>query len=421
MTARPADSGSPALGHHVQVRAATKSYGPVKALSAASFDVDPGEFLVLLGPSGSGKSTLIRGLAGVETLDSGQIVLSGHTVSDGRRHVASEHRDLAMVFQDYALWPHLTVAGNVGYAMRRRRLSPTETRRRVHEALDRVGLAQHSDRYPHQLSGGEQQRVGLARAIVGRPRLLLFDEPLSNLDADLRERLRVEIATLTRESGATAVYITHDQAEAFALADKVGVLHHGQLRQLDTPEGLYQRPADAVIARFTGVAGECLAHTIHVDDHLVTVAVGSHQLTARAIGAHRVGQQVHLLIRPAATSLTDQEPGEATASPQNANSLDATVVDVAYRGRGYDHVVHCAVGVISAVHAPTARPRGSRVTLRLDPDHCLAYPDADQRLPPTPTRLDPNGSIPPPREPTVSRPHKVSRSLPSADLRSKRP
>lgn len=169
----------------------------MKALCPTGFDVDPGEFMVLLGPSGSGKSTLIRCLAGAETLDSGQIILSGSTVSDGRRQVASEHRDLAMVFQDYALWPHLTVAGNVGYALRRRHLSAAQNRRRVDEALERVGLALHGERYPHQLSGGEQQRVGLARAIVARPRLPLFDEPLSNLDADLRERLRVEIATLT--------------------------------------------------------------------------------------------------------------------------------------------------------------------------------------------------------------------------------
>ena len=391
MTARPDHEWATDPGHQVQVRAATKRYGQVTALSAASFDVTPGEFLVLLGPSGSGKSTLIRSLAGVETLDSGQIALSGRTVSDGRRQVASEHRDLAMVFQDYALWPHLTVARNVGYALRRHRLGAPQTRRRVDEALERVGLGRHADRYPHQLSGGEQQRVGLARAIVGRPRLLLFDEPLSNLDADLRERLRVEIATLTRESGATAVYITHDQAEAFALADKIGVLYRGELRQIDTPEVLYQRPADPVIARFTGVAGECQATTTRVNGDEVTIAVGDHQLSARAIGTHHPGRGVRLLIRPAATTLTDDEPGTAFAAAPavaNANCLDGIVIDVAYRGRGYDHVVQCSAGVISAVHAPTAHLRGSQVKVRLDPEHCLAYAD------PAPTSTDGHLNVP---------------------------
>ena len=242
----------PDAGHHLVVRNARKNYGPVAALAGIHFEVQPGEFMVLLGPSGSGKSTLIRSLAGVESLDTGQILLSGRTVSDGRRQVASEHRDLAMVFQDYALWPHLTVAGNVGYALRRRRHSAGERDRRIGQALERVGLGQHHRRYPHQLSGGEQQRVGLARAIVAQPRLL-FDEPLSNLDADLREHLRVEIATLTRESGATAVYITHDQSEAFALADKIGVLQHGLLAQLATPSSStssrqHQRSPDSPVS-----------------------------------------------------------------------------------------------------------------------------------------------------------------------------
>jgi len=387
--------GSPS-GHHVQVRRAAKSYGSVKALSGASFDVEPGEFLVLLGPSGSGKSTLIRSLAGVETLDSGQVVLSGRTVSDGRRQVASEHRDLAMVFQDYALWPHLTVAGNVGYALRRRRVSTSESRRRVHQALDRVGLAQHAARFPHQLSGGEQQRVGLARAIVAQPRLLLFDEPLSNLDADLRERLRVEIATLTRESGATAVYITHDQAEAFALADKIGVLSHGHLLQMDTPEGLYQRPATPTIARFTGVAGECLGHATDLDAVRVRVSVGGNLVTARRIGEHKSRQAVLLLIRPAASSLTEHVAGSESLG--TSNCLDATVIDVAYRGRGYDHVVHCDAGTVSAVHAPIAYRRGSRVTLRLDPEHCLAYPGGDVATTPTDTGPNTSAAAPQPRD-----------------------
>ena len=178
----------PELGHRVQVVSAVKRYGLTTALGGVDFEVAPGEFLVLLGPSGSGKSTLIRSLAGIERLDSGEVRLSGQLVSAGKANVPPERRDLAMVFQDYALWPHLTAGGNVGYALRRRRLDTATAGERVAAALRRVGLADHALRYPHELSGGEQQRVALARALVARPRLLLFDEPLSNLDADLRER-----------------------------------------------------------------------------------------------------------------------------------------------------------------------------------------------------------------------------------------
>ncbi len=382
-------------GHHLLVRGARKNYGPVAALAGIHFEVQPGEFLVLLGPSGSGKSTLIRSLAGVETLDSGQIALSGRTVSDGRRQVASEHRDLAMVFQDYALWPHLSVAGNVGYALRRRRHSASERDRRIGQALERVGLGQHHRRYPHQLSGGEQQRVGLARAIVAQPRLLLFDEPLSNLDADLREHLRVEIATLTRESGATAVYITHDQSEAFALADRIGVLQHGLLAQLATPEQLYQQPATPGIARFTGIAGECTGTVTAVTGDRVRIRTGEHSIQARRIGPLAENQDVRLLIRPAATTLNPAANAGYQGLTQGA--LPATVTDVAYRGRGYDHVVHCAAGTVTAVHALTAYPSGTQVQLHLDPDHCMAYP---QELTKTVLVEDAAPAIPEPRSTT---------------------
>ncbi|HET9691280.1 MAG TPA: ABC transporter ATP-binding protein, partial [Acidimicrobiales bacterium] len=201
-------SAPTAPGHHIAVRGVDKRYGTHPALSGVDLEVAPGCFVVLLGPSGSGKSTLARCLAGVERVDGGTIHLGGTLVADGRHHLPPDRRNLAMVFQDYALWPHLPVAGNVGYALRRRKLPAAAVDRRVAEALGRVGLAALGARYPHELSGGEQQRVALARALVGRPGLLIFDEPLSNLDADLRERLRVEIATLTRDSGATAVYIT---------------------------------------------------------------------------------------------------------------------------------------------------------------------------------------------------------------------
>jgi iron(III) transport system ATP-binding protein len=362
-------------GHRVQVAGAVKRYGSVTALDGVDFDVAPGQFLVLLGPSGSGKSTLVRSLAGIERLDGGEVRLSGQLVSSGSRHLPPERRNLAMVFQDYALWPHLTVAGNIGYALRRRKLNNAVAGERIASALQRVGLGDKAMRYPHELSGGEQQRVALARAVVARPALLLFDEPLSNLDADLRERLRVEIATLTRESGATAIYITHDQSEAFALADKIGVLDNGTLAQLAAPEEIYRRPATPFVARFTGVAGE-LAGTVssvepgHVRIRLSDTTDGRHSVVrARTVGPMATGDTVQVLIRPAATRLAD---GHAGATP---NTLAGTVIDTAYRGRGYDHVVAVGPQLVSAIYDPQAYPRGRAVSVLLDADHVLAYRD----------------------------------------------
>ena len=367
MTARTL--AQPPRGHRLSVRGATKRFGTVPALSSVDVDAEPGQFLVLLGPSGSGKSTLVRCLAGVERLDAGQISLSGQLVGDGRRHLPPERRDLAMVFQDYALWPHLSVAENVGYALRRRQLSPSEHRRRVGATIERVGLTHHAGRYPGELSGGEQQRVALARAIVAEPGLLLFDEPLSNLDADLRERLRVEISTLTRETGATAVYITHDQSEAFALADRIGVLDHGRLVQLDRPEQIYHQPATAFVARFTGAAGELPGRTFGASDGaLVRVQVGAANLLARPIGVLGREASVRVLVRPAATSIA-----EGAAAAPDAGMLRGVVADVAYRGRGYDHVVEVQAGTLSAVHSPRAYPRGESIDVLLDPQGCLAF------------------------------------------------
>ncbi len=372
------ENGAEENGTAVHVHGAVKRYGSVHALAGIDLDVATGRFLVLLGPSGSGKSTLIRTLAGVERLDDGEVRLGDQVVGDGRRHhVAPERRDLAMVFQDYALWPHLTVLGNVGYALRRRRLRGPEAARRCGEVLDRVGLGALAGRYPHELSGGEQQRVALARAVVARPGLLLFDEPLSNLDADLRERLRVEIATLTRETGATAVYITHDQSEAFALADVIGVLDHGTLVQLDRPEAVYARPATPFVARFTGLAGELPGHVTATDGEHVVVQVGDRRLRSRTVGAVGVGEVVSVAVRPAATTIL--RPG--TAAPHG--SLPGTVTDVAYRGRGYDHVVAGPAGTLSAVFDPCPQPRGSDVDVALDPDGCVAYP--------TGARVEPQG------------------------------
>lgn len=368
-------------GHAVQVHEAVRRYGSLAALGGVSFDVAPGEFLVLLGPSGSGKSTLLRCLAGIERLSSGRVALSGSTVEDATRHVPPERRDLAMVFQDYALWPHLTARQNVAYAVRRRGADRAFARRRVMHALEQVGLADKPDRYPNELSGGEQQRVALARAVVAEPRLLLFDEPLSNLDAHLRDRLRVEISTVTRASHATAVYITHDQAEAFALADRIGVLDHGTMVQLDIPENIYSRPASAFVARFTGVSGTLHAtarSTVDPSSELGTVGLQHSTLRVHAMGRWQTGDPVHLLVRPEAATIVEGPDGGAHSTGR--------VLDVAFRGNGYEHVIELPEGLVSGVHSHTAHPRGDTVGLRLDPAGCHATrADTDTEAPTAPT------------------------------------
>lgn len=351
-------------GQRVEVVGATKHYGDLAALNDFHLTLEPGTFTVLLGPSGSGKSTLIRSLAGIEKLDGGRIFFGEKVVADDGLHLPPEKRDLAMVFQDYALWPHMSAAENVGYALKRRNLDDATTKYRVKEALERVGLGGKQISYPHELSGGEQQRVALARAIVGRPSLLLFDEPLSNLDADLRERLRVEISTLTREIGATALYITHDQSEAFALADEIGVIHSGRLEQLGKPEFVYQNPATRFVAGFTGLAGSFLGRVTEQSGPMITVDLGSTTIQCRASRTFQIGSQVDLLVRPAATSFAESI----------GSSLVATIIDVAYRGRGYEHVVECQFGILTGVFAEKSFSRGRRVEIQIDPMKCIAFP-----------------------------------------------
>jgi iron(III) transport system ATP-binding protein len=364
-------------GHDVRIRSVRKRYGALEALRGIDLDIRPASFTVLLGPSGSGKTTLLRGIAGIERFDSGRVEFGDRLIADGAHHLAAERRGLAMVFQDYALWPHMTVLQNVGYALRRRHLASSVARSRALETLDRVGLSAKADSYPQELSGGQQQRVALARAIVGDPALVLFDEPLSNLDADLREHLRVEISTLIRASGATALYITHDQAEAFALADEIGVLRTGRIEQLGTPEEIYRHPATPFVARFTGLAGSFSGQSAGEREGHVRVRVGDHELACMPGDLRTAGDFVNVLIRPTATRLVDPGArttgGSTAALNRSADLIPATILDVAYRGRGYDHVVHCAYGDLTSVFDLHPWPRGTECFLVIDPDGCMAF------------------------------------------------
>ena len=358
-------------GHHVIVRGAAKRYGALDALRGVDLDVPAGSFTVLLGPSGSGKTTLLRAVAGVERLDGGSIHFGDRLVSDARTNAKPESRGLAMVFQDYALWPHMTVLQNVGYALRRHGLDKRDAIRRVGSVLERVGLTAKSGSYPHELSGGQQQRVALARAIVGDPQLILFDEPLSNLDADLREHLRLEIATLTRETGATALYITHDQSEAFALADEVAVLSGGEIVQRGGAEAIFRRPATPFVARFTGLAGSFAGTVVELGGERAKVRVDNHVVTGRSGAGVIIGAQAEVLVRPTATRL---EPVGGGSREGFRHRLPARVVDVAYRGRGYDHVVDTGSGLLASVFDERAWLRGDRCVAAIDPAGMMVFP-----------------------------------------------
>ena len=273
----------------LEVDGIEKTFNETKAVDRVSFGLRNGEFLTLLGPSGCGKTTTLRAIAGFETVDAGRIVIDGRTVSDPAKgiHVAPENRNFGMVFQSYAVWPHMTVAQNVAYGLHNMKLSRTEGQERVRRVLRMVGLEGEIDRPATMLSGGQQQRVALARAIVYEPKVLLFDEPLSNLDAKLRERMRLELRRLQAELGITSVYVTHDQEEAMVVSDRVIVMEKGRIRQIGTPQEIYDRPVSRYVAQFIGSANIFAARVRQVDGSARRVAVeaqvGEGVLPLRAI------------------------------------------------------------------------------------------------------------------------------------------
>lgn len=236
-------------GVSVELTDITKTYGGQRALNALTLSVEPGEFVALLGPSGCGKTTALRSIAGLETIDSGTIAINGEDVTDQ----PTNKRDMGMVFQSYSLFPHLTAGKNVEFGLRMRKVGVDERKERAAKALSMVGLDGHFDRYSHELSGGQQQRVALARALVTEPRVLLLDEPLSALDAKVRVQLREEIRRIQTQLGITTLFVTHDQEEALAVADRVAVMQAGNIEQIGTPEDLYGRPQTPFVAEFIGL------------------------------------------------------------------------------------------------------------------------------------------------------------------------
>lgn len=287
----------------------------VRAIDNVSLDISQGEFIVLLGPSGCGKTTLLRSVAGLEYPSSGTISIGGATVFDPQRKIAipPERRRLGMVFQSYALWPHLNVADNIAYPLQMEGVRGADIRDRVSQILETMQIGQLAKQFPGQISGGQQQRVALARALVRGDSLILFDEPLSNVDAKVREHLRVELLAMQRELGFTALYVTHDQHEAMGLATRIAVVSGGKVAQLDTPERIYRQPGSLEVAEFVGSINKIAGHLASSGDSPhVESAHGNIPVLAQALAGRRNGD-VFAISRPEDWTITTQQPADAGA------------------------------------------------------------------------------------------------------------
>ena len=309
--------------------------GRVNAIEQLDLHIQDGEFFVLLGPSGCGKTTTLRCIAGLEEPDSGTLLLGQRAVADSRQglFVAPEKRNIGMVFQNYALWPHLTVRQNVSYPLKVRGRLGTEQRQQVVQALELVGLHQHGERYPAELSGGQQQRVALARALVARPGLMLFDEPLSNMDAQLRIRLRQDLRRIHDELGYTAVYVTHDHAEALALADRIGVMNAGRLEQVGTPSEIFLTPRTRYVADFVGFENILAGRIDAARGERAQVALDGSDLaftTANPAGLPS-GTPVWLALRATQIAALPIDHG----LPAQAQVLAGTIRHITYAGDRY--------------------------------------------------------------------------------------
>jgi iron(III) transport system ATP-binding protein len=331
------------------------AYGDHEVVAGLDFSIARGAIGCLLGPSGGGKTTVLRCIAGFEAVQEGEIRLAGRIVSGRGVMVPPERRRVGMVFQDYALFPHLPVAANIAFGLH---VSPREERAaRVRELAELVGLAAALDKYPHEISGGQQQRVALARALAPRPELLLLDEPFSNLDIDLRERLSLEVREIIKASGATAVLVTHDQQEAFAMADEIGILHEGRIQQWDSPYNLYHRPANRFVADFVGQGVFLPAKALNAEQVEIELGV----LKGGRLPGN--GEGLEVLLRPDDVVHDDAAPTRAE------------VLHKAFRGAEILYTLRLESGrkVLALVPSHHNHALGEKIGIRLDVDHVVAF------------------------------------------------
>jgi iron(III) transport system ATP-binding protein len=352
------------------------AHGTVEAVKRIDFEVPQGAFFTLLGPSGCGKTTTLRCLAGLEQPDGGRISIDGRVVAEPEKdtHVPAFQRDIGMVFQSYAIWPHMDVFSNVAYPLtvRRPRVAKTEVKDRVAEALRLVGMESMADRPATRLSGGQQQRVAFARALVRQPKLLLLDEPLSNLDAKLREQMRFELQELVERVAITTIYVTHDQSEALAMSDTVAVMSDGIIVQMGSPRDVYRQPADAFVASFLGAANVMRGKVVERNGSAARVSVAGGMLDVRLPSGFNGAGDVNLIFRPEDVAFLRAADGADNTLPGEVDRLSFQGGLVECHVRVGGSVVRAMVRASDPSHEGLVR--GSRAWLRLDPAQCLVFP-----------------------------------------------
>lgn len=348
----------------LELNGVIQRYGKQTVVDGVNFRLEKGQIACLLGPSGCGKTTLLRCIAGFEEIAGGEIRLHDKIVSQAGQRLAPEQRQIGMVFQDYALFPHLTIEQNVAFGLGQK---PTaEAHLRVRQMLATVGLSGQGNKYPHELSGGQQQRVALARALAPRPELILLDEPFSNLDVGLRERLSAEVREILKREGSTAILVTHDQNEAFAMADEIGVMYQGRIQQWDAPYNLYHRPANRFVADFIGQG--VLVPGVVVDGNRVSMELGTLvsdvpiECSETCVNCSD-GCDVDVLLRPDDIVHDDQ------------SAQQAEVLHKAFRGADILYTLRLQSGaeVLSLVPSHHNHALGESIGIRLDADHVIAF------------------------------------------------
>jgi iron(III) transport system ATP-binding protein len=363
----------------VTVRGLKKTFGSYTALNAISLSLEEGKTLALLGPSGCGKTTMLRCLAGLETASEGYIEIAGKVVFDSSRNInlMPEARQLGIVFQSYAVWPHMTVAENVGFPLKVRRTPKAEQAERVRRMLEIVGLGRWYDRPATQLSGGQQQRVALARALVHEPRLVLFDEALSNLDAQLREQMRMELSQLQDRFGFTAIYVTHDQSEAFGLADRIIVMNQGHVDTEGTPRDVFDRPQTPFVAQFLGLnvqQGEVI-ETAAVPPFAAPSADAWAQVALPGGTAiwGRLGQDRRLQVGSKALICIRKEHVRvsATGAPAGRQTFAAMIRAASFQGLSEEYIVDLAGIELRAIQPSAGVRSGDKVAVDLAPEQCI--------------------------------------------------
>lgn len=349
----------------------SKSYRGVKAMDLVSFEVDRGSIFAIIGPSGCGKTTTLRVIAGLEAPDSGRIYIGGRDVTFEKPY----ERGAVMVFQNYALWPHMSVFDNVAYGLKIRRrslgLSRSDIERRVKQVLELVGLSGLENRYPHQLSGGQQQRVALARALAVEPRVLLLDEPLSNLDAKLRIRMRYELKRIQREAGITMIYVTHDQEEAMSLADRIAVMNAGRILQIGSPEEIYRRPRNLFVALFLGRTSAIVGKYLGREEAYGHIAVGEQRIYGVPMEEIKVGEEAVAIIRPEDVEVID-------TNNEGKHVIDGRVVLTMYLGHSRQAIVDIG-GARLTININPRRSVGEKIRITYSPDDVLIYSASEWR------------------------------------------